>query len=270
MGDRLRFTVLGCGSSPGVPRPMGDWGACEPSNPKNRRRRPALLVQRVRADGALTNVVIDTGPDFREQMLSAGVGRLDAVVYTHAHADHIHGIDDLRSYFLAQRQRIPIWADAPTQERLFSGFGYCFATQPGSSYPPILEANDIEAGRDFTIAGEGGDIVFRPLLQAHGSQTSLAFRINNVAYCTDVSDFSDETSAQLRDLDWLILDALQYRPHPSHLSLDQALEWIGRLKPRRAVLTHMHTPLDYDAVMAATPEHVEPGYDGLRFEIDAD
>ena len=157
MGDRLRFTVLGCGSSPGVPRPMGDWGACEPSNPKNRRRRPALLVQRVRADGALTNVVIDTGPDFREQMLSAGVGRLDAVVYTHAHADHIHGIDDLRSYFLAQRQRIPVYADAPTQERLFAGFGYCFATQPGSSYPPILDANDIEAGAKINHFSYIGD-----------------------------------------------------------------------------------------------------------------
>lgn len=270
MADRLRFTLLGCGSSPGVPRVVGDWGACDPAEPKNRRRRPSLLVERIGADDRRTSVVIDTGPDFREQMLMAGVERLDAVLYTHPHADHIHGIDDLRGYFLAQRARIPVHADAMTLARLKQGFAYCFETQPGSSYPPIAEAFEIDTSRNIEIAGEGGPIAFSPLVQEHGDQTSLAFRIGSVAYCSDVSDFSDQVAGQLVGLDWLIIDALQYKPHPSHFSLSQALEWIERLGPKRAILTHMHTPLDYATVMAETPDHVEPGFDGLRFEVEID
>lgn len=269
MSDRLRFTILGCGSSPGVPRINGDWGDCDPANPKNRRRRPSLLVERIAAHGGRTTVVIDTGPDFREQMIDAKVQRLDAAVYTHAHADHIHGIDDLRGYFLTQRHRIPVHADAYTMERLHEAFRYCFQTPPGSGYPAILDARIIEPGTPFAVAGEGGEIVFSPLLQIHSNQTSLAFRIENTAYCTDVSGFPDETASALHGLDWLIIDALQYRPHPSHLSLKEALEWIERLRPKHAILTHMHTPLDYTVVSAETPSHVEPAYDGMVFEVPA-
>jgi phosphoribosyl 1,2-cyclic phosphate phosphodiesterase len=268
MADILRFTVLGCGSSPGVPRVIGDWGNCDPANPKNRRTRPAFLVQRVSKSGATTSVAIDTGPDFRQQMLSAHVTWLDAVLYTHAHADHIHGIDDLRSYFLSQRQRVQIYADARTTARLREAFSYCFETAPGSGYPPIVDPNPIEAGTPFSIDGAGGRIGFLPLTQIHAEQTSLAFRIQNVAYCTDVSGFSEETATRLTGLDVLVIDALQYTAHPSHFSLSQALDWIERLKPKRAVLTHMHTPLDYQKVMDETPDHVEPGFDGLRFETE--
>ncbi len=264
---RQRFTILGCGSSPGVPRLNGDWGACDPDEPRNRRRRAALLVEQIQPDGATTTVVIDTGPDFREQMISAGVQRIDAVIYTHAHADHLHGIDDIRGYFHAQHARIPIFADPETMARIRQGFAYCLETPAGGNYPPIVTANLIEdLGRPIVISGPGGPITFQPHRQIHGDIHSLGFRIGDVAYCSDVSDFPQDSVDRLSDLDVLIVDALQYRPHPSHLSLSEALDWIARLQPKRAILTHMHIPLDYRTVMGETPLHVEPAYDGMRFE----
>ncbi len=248
MTDRLRLTILGCGSSPGVPRITGDWGACDPANPKNRRMRASVLVERISAAGGKTTVVIDTGPDFRAQMLMAGVERIDAVVYTHPHADHIHGIDDLRSYVIEQRDLIDIHADDFTMKRLYEAFGYCFET-------PV------------TIEGEGGALTLEPLVQTHGDIVSLGFRIGTLAYCSDVSDFPAATAERLRNLDALVIDALQKRTHPSHLSLDQALEWIAKLTPKKAVLTHMHVPLDYAATAAETPDHVEPAYDGMVIEL---
>lgn len=263
---RMRFTILGCGSSPGVPRIGGDWGACDPNNPKNRRRRAALLIERI-APGGTTTVVIDTGPDFREQMIDAGIGSADAVVYTHAHADHIHGIDDLRSFVINTRHRVHIWADSVTSERLMEAFGYCFETPEGSSYPPILREHRITPGETIHVEGEGGTISLLPFEQPHGSIHSLGFRIGDVAYCSDVSDLDDRALPHLQGLDCWIVDALQYKPHPSHLSLEQSLVWIEHLKPKRAILTHMHTPLDYETVRRETPEHVEPAYDGMTFEV---
>ncbi|MCB1418483.1 MAG: MBL fold metallo-hydrolase [Notoacmeibacter sp.] len=266
MADRLRLTILGCGSSPGVPRISGDWGNCDPTNPKNRRLRASALVERISQTG-VTRVVIDTGPDFRQQMISADVSTLDAAVYTHPHADHIHGIDDLRGFVITQRRIMNIWADRPTLDRLNEAFGYCFATPPGSSYPPILRAHEIAHREAFTIEGEGGPLTFEPLPQVHGDIHSLAFRIGRMAYCSDVSAFPDATLRRLEGLDLLVIDALQYRRHPSHFSLAEALEMIDQLKPSRAVLTHMHTPLDYNTVMAETPAHVEPAHDGMVLEF---
>lgn len=267
MTDTLRFTLLGVGSSPGTPRPNGDWGACDPLNPKNHRMRAAALVERIRPDGERTTVVIDTGPDFRAQMLMAGVKRIDAVVYTHPHADHIHGIDDLRTYVIEQRSRIPVHADTPTMSRLTEAFAYCFETPPGSNYPPILQGHLIDHATPVKIDGRGGAISLLPLPQLHGDMTSLGFRIGNVAYCPDISGFPDSTVQLLGGLEWLIIDALQYRTHPSHFSLGEALEWIDRLKPGKAALTHMHIPLDYATVEAQTPDHIHPGYDGMVIEI---
>lgn len=266
MRDTLRFTLLGCGSSPGTPRITGDWGACDPAEPRNRRRRAAALVERLAPDGRATRVVIDTGPDFREQMIDAGVRTLDAALYTHTHADHIHGIDDLRGYALAQRRLIDVYADRPTLERLHEAFGYCFETPPGSGYPPILRGHAISHDDPVAIDGPAGPIVFTPLPQLHGDILSLGFRIADIAYCPDVSDFPSATVPRLAGLDTLVIDALQYKPHPSHLSLGQALAWIDRLKPRRAVLTHMHIPLDYATVRDETPDHVTPGHDGMVIE----
>lgn len=266
MGDRLRFTILGCGSSPGTPRITGDWGNCDPTNPRNRRMRCAAMAERI-SDRGVTRVVIDTGPDFREQMLMAAVRHIDGVVYTHPHADHIHGIDDLRSFVLEQRRMMDVHADRPTLARLRESFGYCFETPVGSSYPPILLAHTIEHDRTVVIEGEGGPLALEPLPQVHGDIISLGFRIGGLAYCPDVSAFPDATAARLQNLEVLIIDALQYKPHPSHFSLGEALDWIGKLAPRRAVLTHMHVPLDYATVMAETPDGVEPGYDGMAIEI---
>lgn len=261
-----RFTILGCGSSPGVPRIDGDWGACNPDNPKNRRTRAAFLVEQIAEDGGRTTVVIDTGADFRQQMIAAGVADLDAVIYTHPHADHIHGIDDVRIFALKRRGQIPIFADPETMARIREGFGYCIESPPGSQYPPIVRPELISEDTDIVIDGDGGPIRFTPLRQIHGTIHSLGFRIGDIAYCCDISDFPDETLPRLKDIDTLIIDALQYRTHPSHMSLGEALEWVERLRPRQTYLTHMHVPLDYDAVAAETPANVAPAYDMLRFE----
>ena len=266
MAYTLRFTMLGCGSSPGAPRITGDWGNCDPANPLNRRMRTAAMVERIAA-GGVTRVVIDTGPDFRQQMLASRVTSIDAVVYTHAHADHIHGIDDLRGYWLEQRRLIDIHADAPTLARLREAFAYCFETPAGSSYPPILQAHEIQHWQPFTVTGEGGPLTLEPLPQVHGDIVSLGFRVGPVAYCPDVGDFPAATAGRLTGLELLVIDALQYKSHPSHFSLDEALAWIRRLQPRQSVLTHMHVPLDYATVLAETPDDVVPGHDGLVREF---
>ena len=265
----MRYTVLGCGSSPGTPRLNGDWGNCDPHNPRNARLRASLLVERIAPSGERTCVVVDTGPDFRQQMLAAHVRQLDGVVYTHPHADHIHGLDDLRTFVLWQKRLMDVWADDATYARLHEGFAYCFETPAGSNYPPILERHPIGHDTPFAVAGPGGDIVFAPLLQRHGNIHSLGFRIGDFAYCPDVSSYPDETLDKMRGLDVLIVDALQYREHPSHMSLDQALAVIAELAPKRAYLTHMHIPMDYETVKAETPDNVEPCHDGLVIELGA-
>jgi phosphoribosyl 1,2-cyclic phosphate phosphodiesterase len=267
MADVLRLTILGCGSSPGTPRITGDWGACDPTNPKNRRTRAAAMVERI-SDTGVTRVVIDTGPDFRAQMLAAGVRHIDGAVYTHPHADHIHGIDDLRGYVLERGSLVDIWADVFTLDRLKQAFGYCIETPPGSSYPPIVRAACDRARPTIRHNGRGGvPSPFCRCPQIHGDIISLGFRVGPLAYCSDVSDFPDATVTLMMGLELLVVDALQHRPHVSHLSLSEALEWIGKLKPSKAVLTHMHVPLDYAAVMDATPAHVEPAYDGMTIEM---
>ncbi|MEO4040576.1 MBL fold metallo-hydrolase [Hoeflea sp. CAU 1731] len=271
MRVRQILTILGCGSSPGVPRIDGDWGNCDPTNPRNRRRRASLLIEQYSADGGVTTVVIDTGPDFREQMISARVRILDAALYSHPHADHLHGIDDLRGFVVVQKKRMPIYADAVTMARLREAFLYCFETPPGSGYPPIVDANTIDSlDNPIVIEGEGGPLTINMFEQLHGSITSTGYRIGNVAYCSDVSDFPQKSIEKLQDLDCLIVDALQYRPHPSHFSIGEALDWIERLQPKQGILTHMHVPLDYATVLAETPANVEPAYDMMQIKQDLD
>ncbi len=262
----MTFTILGCGSSGGVPRPALGWGDCDPSNPKNRRRRTSLLVERRDAAGA-TRVLVDTSPDLREQLLDAGVDWLDGVLYTHPHADHIHGIDDLRGLFIKKRRRIDAYMDEPTAKNVLPRFDYCFVTPPGSDYPPIMNDHRIAAGRPVTILGEGGPITALPYAQHHGDIPSLGFRFGGFAYSCDLSSLPAASVAALAGLDVLVIDALRYKPHPSHLSLAEALDWIGRLKPRRAILTNLHTDLDYDRLRGELPGDVEPAYDGLQITL---
>lgn len=261
---RLRATILGCGSSGGVPRLGGEWGACDPADPRNSRRRCSLLVERFEGDLA-TRVLIDTSPDLRAQLLDAGVGLLDGVVYTHAHADHVHGIDDLRMVVFNRRSRLPVWADANTAEALVDRFGYAFFQPRGSDYPPILDLATIDG--PFSVPGPGGPIPFAPVKVRHGGIEALGFRIHDLAYVPDVSDLPEAAWGQLAGLEVLILDALRRRPHPTHAHLERSLEWIARLAPRRAVLTNMHVDLDYATVAAETPGNVEPAHDGLALDF---
>jgi phosphoribosyl 1,2-cyclic phosphate phosphodiesterase len=263
----LKFTILGCGSSAGVPRPALGWGACDPHNPKNRRRRTSLLVER-HGDSGITRVLVDTPPDVREQLIDAEVDWLNGVLYTHEHADHIHGIDDLRAYFLKQRQRIDVYLDEHTATVMHTRFGYCFSSPPGSEYPPIVSEHRMRAGEPISIAGQGGAIEALPILQEHGDIASLGFRFGSLAYSCDLGGLPTQSVAALADLDVWIVDALRYRPHPSHFSLEDALSWIERLKPRRAILTNLHADLDYEAVRKAVPPHVEPAYDGMTFSLE--
>lgn len=260
----LRFTILGCGSSGGVPRLGGIWGACDPNNPRNRRRRCSLLVERTTADGT-TRVLIDTSPDMRQQLLDAEVGTLDAVVFTHGHADHVHGIDDLRMIVFNQKERLPVWADGPTQERLYGSFGYAFTQPKDSPYPPILDMHTIDG--EVEICGAGGRVVLRPFRVDHGSIDALGFRIGGLAYLPDVANIYDDAWPALADLDIWIVDALRRTPHPTHAHLERALEWIERVGPRQAVLTNMHVDMDYETVLAETPDHVAPAYDGMTLTL---
>ncbi|HLL27654.1 MAG TPA: MBL fold metallo-hydrolase [Xanthobacteraceae bacterium] len=263
----LTFTILGCGSSGGVPRVGQGWGACDPNNPKNRRRRCSLLVER--ADGGRrTRVLVDTSPDLREQLLDADVARLDGVIFTHEHADHTHGIDDLRPLALVQRRRIDVYLDARTSAFLHRRFGYCFKTPEGSEYPPILQEHRMEAGKTVKIEGEGGAIEALPFELRHGNAPALGLRFGGLAYTPDVSDFTEESFAALADLDVWLIDALRERPHPSHLTVEEALGWIARLHPRRAILTNLHTDLDYETLSRGLPPNVEPAYDGMRINVD--
>ena len=261
----LTFTILGCGSSMGVPRVAMGWGACDPNNPKNCRRRCSLMVERANAQGHRTRILVDCSPDLRIQLLDAKVDWLDGVLITHEHADHTHGIDDLRPLFVHKRRRVDIYLDEPTSRAMHARFGYCFMTPPGSEYPPIALEKRLVAGTPVTIQGQGGSIEALPVLQEHGDIPSLGFRFANVAYSADIKGLSTESIAALAGLDIWIVDALRKSPHPSHFNLDEALQWIARVKPKRAILTNLHTDMDYASLRAELPPTVEPAYDGMQF-----
>ncbi|WP_394155190.1 MBL fold metallo-hydrolase [Loktanella salsilacus] len=259
-----RFTILGCGSSGGVPRLGGHWGDCDPNEPRNTRRRCSLLVERDGAGGT-TRVLIDTSPDMRAQLLDAGVGELDAVAYTHPHADHVHGIDDLRMLVFNMRKRLDVWADTPTSAALRERFDYAFKTPPGSAYPPICDLRHIRG--DIIVNGAGGQIVLTPFKVEHGTIPALGFRVGGMAYLPDVSDIPGAAWDVLQDLDLWIVDALRRTPHPSHSHLSQTLDWIARAKPAQAVLTNMHIDLDYATLCAELPAGVTPAYDGRTLTL---
>ena len=263
----LEAVILGCGSSMGVPRVDGQWGACDPAEPRNRRTRCSLLVRR--RDGsnrAETTVLVDTSPDLRAQVLAAGVQRVDAVLYTHDHADQTHGIDDLRGFTIGSRGRVPCFMDRYTRDKLTGRFRYIFEGESG--YPPICEAHDLPPlNQPWSVDGPSGAIPVVGFDQDHGAVRSVGFRFAGLAYSSDVAELPDSAFEALTGVDTWIVDALRWTPHPTHAHVAKALEWIERVKPRRAVLTNLHIDLDYSELKARLPSGVEPAHDGLTLSV---
>jgi len=261
----LRVTVLGCGSSGGVPRATGDWGACDPNEQKNRRTRCGLLLQQWRGEAGAaeeaTTVLIDTPPEVRQQLAAAGTRRLDGVIISHDHADQTNGFDDVRAFFLKQRAQIPVWMDEATRETFMRRFGYAFVS--GAGYPAIVRrAGDLSPLVPLRVDGPGGVMELLPLDQDHGFSRSLGFRVGPVAYSNDLVSMPEQSFAALDGLALWIVDALRDKPHPTHAHVERSLEWIERLRPKLALLTNMHIDLDYAALKARLPAGVEPAYDG--------
>jgi phosphoribosyl 1,2-cyclic phosphate phosphodiesterase len=254
----MKITVLGCGVSTGVPAIGVGWGDCDPADPRNRRRRASLLIE---CRGS--NVLIDTSPDLREQFLDAGITRVDAIAMTHAHADHLHGIDDLRAVNRLMNKPIPLYADAATLAEIGARFGYVLADETAQPpfYRPTLVPHEITG--NFAAAG----VPFIPFAQDHGYSQTLGFRIGAFAYSTDVTELDDAAFAALAGVEVWIVDCLRREPHPTHSHVAKTVDWVARVKPRRAILTHMDHTLDYRTLAAELPHGIEPGRDGLIVEL---
>ena len=254
----MKLTILGCGTSSGVPRIGGDWGACDPADSRNRRTRASILVQ-----SATTSILVDTGPDMREQLLAAGTGPIDAVLWTHEHADHTHGIDDLRQIFHLTHRPVRCYARERTLESLERRFRYVFHGRGG--YPPTAAIARLDD--EITI----GDIRIRTVDQPHGGITSAGFRFEHctqsVGYSTDFHIFTADMQKMFEGVDLWVVDALRHAPHPTHANLATTLEAIARAKPGRAILTHMDQSMDYATLAAELPAGIEPGYDGLEIRL---
>ncbi len=250
----MKVTILGSGTSSGVPRVDGNWGDCDPAEPRNRRRRVSILVEHND-----TRILVDTSPDLREQLLAEGGGRPSAVIWTHEHADHCHGIDDLRPFYFYGKDVIRGFARARTRAELEFRFAFAFAGHQG--YPPYMSCSDL-ADDDHL-----GGIRVRAVDLPHGPITSAGLRFDaggkSVAYCTDFNAMTDEAAALVTGVDLWIVDALRHMPHPTHPHLAQTLDWIAALRPKYAVLTHMDQSMDYRSLRAVLPEGVDPGYDGM-------
>jgi len=254
----MRITILGCGASGGVPLPTGEWGSCDPKNPKNRRRRASIAIEK---EG--TTLLVDTSPDLREQCLDAGIRKIDAVLYTHDHADHTHGIDDLKPFFYRHKMPIPLYGNMETIANIKKRFYYAFPIEEmrPDIYRPFARANVIDGS--FQV----GEIAVTPFVQGHGYTTSIGYRFEKAAYSTDVVELDEAAFKTLEGIDVWIVDCLSIEPRPTHSHLAKTLEWIQRVKPRKAYLTHMSARLDYDKLMKELPKNVELAYDGLVIEV---
>lgn len=253
----MKLTLLGCGTSSGVPRIGNDWGACDPGEPRNRRRRVSILVE-----SETTRILVDTSPDMREQLLDANVSDVDAVIWTHDHADHCHGLDDLRQLYHARGRPVVAYARPDTLASLSARFRYAFEGHDG--YPATVE------GHVLPDHVRIGDIDISVVDQPHGNITSAGIRFDgdgSIAYSTDFNMMTDDMQNLYKDLDIWVVDALRARPHPTHIHLDATLGWIEQLRPGRAILTHMDQSMDYQTLRATLPASVEPGYDGMQVEV---
>ena len=257
----MQITILGCGNSGGTPALDHGWGKCDPANPRNRRLRPSILV----SDGDI-RVLVDTSPDLREQALRADIHHLDGVIFTHAHADHLHGIDDLRPLNRAMKRAIDIYADRLTLDEIRRRFGYVLEPLSEGSesyYKPVLIPHEIAAGEQFHIR----EMPITVIGQDHGFSETLGLRFGSFAYSTDVTSLDAAAFGALDGIRLWIIGTLTEQPHPTHAHVDKALEWIERVGPERAVLSHLSTGLDYEELCAKLPGNVQPAYDGMVLEV---
>lgn len=271
MNTATTLTLLGTGSSGGVPRVGNIWGACDPDEPKNRRRRCSLLIEKRNSSSTgkpVTTAVIDAGADLREQLLSAKVDSIEGLVITHSHADHIFGLDDLRQMAINLSRPIDVWVDQWARKQVMAAFGYCFVQAPGSSYPSFCTEQRLSPHVPFEIKGPGGALTINTLVAEHGDINALGIRVGNAAYLPDMKRISNAESLELlKDVEVLIVDALRYKSHPTHMNLDECLDFIETISPERAILTNMHGDLDYKTLRNNLPAGVEPGFDGMRIEL---
>jgi len=257
----MKVTILGSGPSSGVPTIHDGWGSCDPDNLKNRRLRPSILIE-----SSDTVVLIDTSPDLRQQLLNTGVRHIDSVLYTHAHADHLHGIDDLRGINRAMNAEIPIYADANTLKAINQRFEYTLTPLAPNSkfyYKPVLRPNEIAPGDHFSI----GNVKFLAIDQDHGHSRTLGYRFGPMALTTDLMSMPEKSFAALAGVEIWIIGVFSFKPHLTHVHVDLALEWIDRVKPRRAILTHLGSTIDYVKSSEYLPDGVEPAYDGMEIKI---
>jgi len=230
----------------------------------------APRLEDIESGDDVTRALIDCGPDMREQLLSANVSHLDAAVLTHSHADHIFGLDDLRQLWVRHAKPVDVYFDQPTREIVFRAFSYCFERAPGSSYPPFCIGHQLTANLPFNIEGKGGALELTPILVEHGDIDAFGIRVGNAVYMPDVKTVKRPESMELlTNTELLIVDALRYKSHPTHMSVDEALDFVQQIAPRRAILTNMHGDLDYDTLVSELPSGITPAYDGLSVVIDS-
>ena len=253
----MRLIILGCGSSGGVPLITGEWGKCNPTNPYNRRRRSSILIQ---IKGK--NILIDAGPDLREQLLDAEITNIDAVLFTHDHSDHLRGIDDLRHIARRYNRLIPLYADRKTMATIKRDYSYALH-QEADLYPCFLEIHSFSAGTWFI-----DDVEILAFPQNHGKTISWGFRIHDFAYSTDFHNMPEESLLHLQGLKCWVVDCLRFEPHPTHSNFDKTISLIERLKPEQAILTHMSHEFDYDQGIERLQKNIRPAIDGMVIEFD--
>jgi phosphoribosyl 1,2-cyclic phosphate phosphodiesterase len=251
----MKITILGCGTSQGVPKIGGHWGVCDPNNSKNRRRRASILIE---IAGQI--LMIDTGPDFIEQCLSADICHLDAILYTHDHADHTHGIDEIRAISQIMKKKIPVFGNKQTLNVLYNRFKYIF--ESNNAYPAVAERHEIDLN-EFTI----DEVKVQPIELIHGGIINYSYRIDNFCYSTDFNEIPQASEENFYGLDLWIVDCLRYKPHPTHCHLEKILAYVEKFKPKKVLLTHMNWELDYEVLKEQLPDHIEPAYDGLILTI---
>ena len=256
----MKFIILGCGSSMGVPRPDGYFGKCNPKNKKNYRSRCSALIKTKNE-----NVLIDTSPDLRQQLIKNNIKRIDKVFYSHMHADQTHGINDLRVFYIQNKKTIPVYADKPTKKYLLNTFRYCFVNN-SKEYPATLKLNSIS--NNFFLKDGKKKLSIKSIKVKHGKVDSICYIIDRrLAYISDISDISKKDYKHFLYLNYLIIDCLWLKYHPSHLNLENCLKLINFFNPKKAILTNLHSDLDYDYLKKVLPKNIKPAFDGLTINL---